>query len=174
MTWIIVSLAFAAQPPVTAFSPLFDGPVVVAQNKSGQGGGGDPTIVPSGEPAAGGDSAKSGDAPAEGDGPPPKEQQSGGPELPQMLLVMGGIFLFFWFFFIRPQNKQMKQHEELVSTLKKGDQVVTQGGMFGRIAGFDDSTGAVSLEIAKDVRVRVVRNQISRHQAAIKDEQKKE
>lgn len=79
-------------------------------------------------------------------------------------LVMGLIFAFFWLFFIRPQNKQVKDHETLVKSLKNGDNVVTQGGMFGKIAGFDESTNSVLLEIAKGTRVRVVRNQIAKLQ----------
>ena len=96
------------------------------------------------------------------------EKQGDPPGFGSTLLVMGLIFLFFWLFFIRPQNKQMKEHKALIEGLKKGDPVVTQGGMFGRVVGFDDSTNAVLVEIAKDVRVRVVRNQISSLQSSLK------
>ena len=78
---------------------------------------------------------------------------------------MGLIFLFFWLFFIRPQNKQMKEHKLMIEGLRKGDNVVTQGGLFGTVAGFDDSTGAVLIEIAKNVRVKVVRSNIARLQS---------
>ena len=67
--------------------------------------------------------------------------QEGGeaPPLPQpsilnspMVLILG-IFFIFWFLIIRPQMKRQKEHQERVGGLKKGDQVVTQGGLVGKV-----------------------------------------
>ncbi len=69
-----------------------------------------------------------------------------------------GMILIFWFLIIRPQMKRQKEHQEKVSGLKKGDQVVTQGGLVGKIAKVDDLY--VEIDLAKDVRVKAVKNTI--------------
>ena len=66
------------------------------------------------------------------------------------------IFVVFWFFLIRPQQKKMKEHREMVANLKRGDQVVTGGGIIGKVTKVvDDNT--IQVELADDVRVKVVR-----------------
>ena len=69
------------------------------------------------------------------------------------------MFVIFYFLLIRPQQKKQKQHRELLSNLKKGDQVVTSGGLYGKITGITDTV--VTLEIADRVRVKVARSFIS-------------
>ena len=70
------------------------------------------------------------------------------------------IFVVFWFFLIRPQQKKMKDHREMVANLRRGDQVVTGGGLMGKVTKeLDDNT--VQVEIAEGVRVRVVRGTIT-------------
>ena len=69
-----------------------------------------------------------------------------------------GMILIFWFLIIRPQMKRQKEHQEKVSGLKKGDQVVTQGGLVGKIAKVDDLY--VEIDLARDVRVKAVKNTI--------------
>ena len=53
--------------------------------------------------------------------------------IPQMIFMYGAIFAIFYFVLIRPQQKQRKQHEERVKTLKKGDEIVTAGGIVGEV-----------------------------------------
>ena len=65
------------------------------------------------------------------------------------------MFVIFYFLLIRPQQKKAKQHREMISNLKKGDRVVTNGGLHGRIVGLDTDT--LSLEIAPNVRVKISR-----------------
>ncbi|MDE0944824.1 MAG: preprotein translocase subunit YajC [Alphaproteobacteria bacterium] len=65
------------------------------------------------------------------------------------------IFVVFWFFLIRPQQKKAKEHREMVSNVRRGDQVVTAGGMFGKITKVIDET-TVQIELAENVRVKVV------------------
>jgi len=152
MTTLIPALVIAfASPAATLGAHVISPDLVLAQKKV---------------PSKGGDGAAPAKSGGEGEGEAAggQQQQEEAPGFGSTLIVMGLIFLFFWLFFIRPQNKQLKEPETLVKGLKKGDAVVTQGGMFGRVTGFDDSTGSVLLEVAKDVRVRVVRNQISRLQ----------
>ena len=72
------------------------------------------------------------------------------------ILVFFGIF---YFLAIRPQRRQKQQHAEMVSMLKKGDEVVTIGGMFGTVSAIGDDW--VELEVAKRTRVRYLKRAIS-------------
>jgi preprotein translocase subunit YajC len=72
------------------------------------------------------------------------------------ILVFFGIF---YFLAIRPQRRQKQQHSEMVNMLKKGDEVVTIGGMFGTISAIGDDW--VELEVAKRTRVRYLKRAIS-------------
>jgi preprotein translocase subunit YajC len=80
----------------------------------------------------------------------------GGATIIIWILVFFGIF---YFLAIRPQRRQRQQHAEMVSMLKKGDEVVTIGGMFGTVTGIGDDW--VELEIAKRTRVRYLKRAIS-------------
>jgi preprotein translocase subunit YajC len=71
------------------------------------------------------------------------------------LIPFIGIFVVFYFFLIRPQQKRAKERKLMLETLKKGDNVVTQGGLCGRIAAIEDSF--LTLEVADKVKVRVLR-----------------
>ena len=72
------------------------------------------------------------------------------------ILVFFGIF---YFLAIRPQRRQKQQHSEMVSMLKKGDEVVTIGGMFGTVTAIGDDW--VELEVAKRTKVRYLKRAIS-------------
>lgn len=69
------------------------------------------------------------------------------------------MFVIFYFLLIRPQQKKTKEHREMLGSLKKGDRIVTGGGIYGRITGVDDAT--LTVEIADKVRVKVSRGQVS-------------
>jgi preprotein translocase subunit YajC len=69
------------------------------------------------------------------------------------------MFAIFYFLLIRPQQKKAKQHRELLSALKKGDRVVSSGGLHGVITGMSDDV--VTMEIAPKIRVKVSRASIS-------------
>jgi len=64
----------------------------------------------------------------------------------------------FWFLLIRPQMRQQKQHREKVAGVKKGDQVVTAGGIVGKVTKVDDAY--VEVEIAQGVKVKAVKSTI--------------
>ena len=85
--------------------------------------------------------------------------QGGGQQGLGMFLPLILLFAIFYFLLIRPQQKRQKDHKALLANLKKGDQVITAGGMYGRITGLTDTTATV--EIAEKVRVKVARGQIS-------------
>jgi len=69
-----------------------------------------------------------------------------------MLVIM---FAIFYFLLIRPQQKRAKQHKQLIESLKVGDQVVTAGGIHGKVVGIQDAV--VTLEIATGVKVKINR-----------------
>ena len=70
------------------------------------------------------------------------------------------IFVVFYFLLIRPQQKKVKQHRQMVSALRRGDKVVTAGGLIGTVTKIISDTEA-QVELAEGVRVRVVRTTIS-------------
>jgi preprotein translocase subunit YajC len=69
------------------------------------------------------------------------------------------IFVIMYFMVIRPQQKKAKQHQEMLAKLKKNDEVMTSGGIYGKVMDLKDTV--VTLEIAPNVRIRVHRPQIS-------------
>ncbi|MBW1731517.1 MAG: preprotein translocase subunit YajC [Deltaproteobacteria bacterium] len=69
------------------------------------------------------------------------------------------MFAIFYFLLIRPQQKKTKQHREMIASLKKGDKVVSTGGLHGVITGISDDV--VTMEIAPKVRVKVSRGSIA-------------
>jgi preprotein translocase subunit YajC len=70
------------------------------------------------------------------------------------------IFLIMYFLLIRPQQKKMKEHTAMVAALRRGDQVITQGGIVGKVVKVKDD-GELELEIAEGVKVRVIQNTIA-------------
>lgn len=75
------------------------------------------------------------------------------------LIFPVAILLVFYFLFIRPQQRRQKDHKKMVDTLVKGSDVVTNGGVLGRVVDFDDSF--VKLEIADNVFVQVQKHAIA-------------
>jgi len=69
------------------------------------------------------------------------------------------MFAIFYFLLIRPQQKKAKLHKEMISSLKKGDRIVSSGGLHGVITGLSDET--VTVEIAPKVRVKVSRGSVA-------------
>lgn len=76
------------------------------------------------------------------------------------LLPIVLIFVVFWFLLIRPQQKRMKEHREMVANLKRNDQVVTGGGIIGKVVKVGESN-EIEVEIAKDVVVKVDRSSVT-------------
>jgi len=69
------------------------------------------------------------------------------------------IMVIFWFLLLRPQQKRAKEHRSMVESLKKGDKVMTNGGIFGQITDVKDDT--VKLEIADGVRIKIQRDAVA-------------
>ena len=70
------------------------------------------------------------------------------------------IFGIMYFLLIRPQQKKVKQHQAMVEALRRGDKVVTQGGIIGEVVKVKDG-GEIEVEIAEGVKVRVVKSTIA-------------
>ncbi len=74
------------------------------------------------------------------------------------LIFLAAIFLVFYMFIIRPQSKKQKEIQNKVGQMKKGDKVITSGGIVGIVNSIDDDS--VMLEIDKDVKVKLLKNAI--------------
>jgi preprotein translocase subunit YajC len=85
---------------------------------------------------------------------------AGAPDAMLQLLPIVLIFVVFYFLLIRPQQKKVKQHKEMLGALRRGDRIVTGGGIIGTITKVVDDD-EVQVEIAEGVRVRVQRPAIS-------------
>ena len=91
-------------------------------------------------------------------GPPPGgDGGSGNPIMAFLPLII--IFFIFYFLLIRPQQKRAREHREFLETLKRGDEVITAGGLIGKVTGVTDEV--ITLEVADKVKVKVARGQIS-------------
>lgn len=77
----------------------------------------------------------------------------------EMFLPFIFIFVIFYFLIIRPQSKKLKTHEVFLKNMRKGDQVVTNSGIFGRVDDLNEQT--VTLEISKGIKVKILRKQIA-------------
>lgn len=87
-------------------------------------------------------------------------EQPGGTEMiMQTVMMFGIIFFIFYFLLIRPQQKQREQHEQKVSQLKKGDRVVTAGGIYATIIGIKGDIAAV--KINEDTKIEVQKTSIT-------------
>ena len=86
---------------------------------------------------------------------------AGGGDFLVSMLPLILIFVVFYFLLIRPQQQKMKAHRAMIAAVKRGDKVLTAGGIFGTVTKVEEAEDIVMLEIAKDVRVRVARSTIS-------------
>lgn len=70
------------------------------------------------------------------------------------------IFAIMYFLLIRPQQKKLKEHQKMVEALRRGDQVITQGGLIGKVTKVKDDN-EIEVELAEGVKVRVVQSTIT-------------
>jgi preprotein translocase subunit YajC len=81
------------------------------------------------------------------------------PSMLSLLLPFGLMFLVMYFLMIRPQQKKMKEHEALVGGLQKGEEVITQSGIFGKVVGVADKV--LTLEISDNVKIKILKAQVA-------------
>src|SRR5688572_8874935 len=87
---------------------------------------------------------------------------AGGGSQMLMMVIMMAILYFVW---IRPAGNERKKHAQMLEQLKRGDEVITNSGMFGTIADMDDKT--ITLEVARNVKIKLLRSAISRPTAEL-------
>ncbi len=85
---------------------------------------------------------------------------SGGPDF-GFLFLMIGIFVIFYFFLIRPNQKKEKERRNMQTSLKRGDKVLTLGGVFGHVVKAVEGQERITIEIAKDVKIDTERRFIT-------------
>ncbi len=85
---------------------------------------------------------------------------AGGTDILIQIVPFVLIFIIMWFLIIRPQQRRVKEHQELIKNVRRGDTVVTTGGILGRVSKVVDDN-ELEVEIADNVRVRLVRSMIS-------------
>jgi preprotein translocase subunit YajC len=81
------------------------------------------------------------------------------PSVFEMLFPFAAMIFIFYFLYARPQSKRQKEHTQFLEAMKRGDRVITSGGIYGEVTGTTDKF--VTLEIADNVRIKVLRTQIA-------------
>lgn len=84
---------------------------------------------------------------------------AGAPSLLIQFLPFILIFVVFYFLLIRPQQQKMKQHRDMIANLRRGDEVITQGGMIGKVTRLADNEATI--EVADGVRIKVIKGTIA-------------
>jgi preprotein translocase subunit YajC len=98
--------------------------------------------------------------------------QNGAKQNPwSMFIMLGMIIVVFYFFMIRPQQKRQKELNNFRSSLKKGDKIVTTGGIYGKIVSISDRD--ITIDIGSDVTMRVDKNAILRDPADIQNQEQR-
>lgn len=77
------------------------------------------------------------------------------------LLPIIFVMVIFYFLLIRPQQKRAKQHKAMIAAMRRGDKVTTSGGLVGTVVKVTDDSEYVDVEIAKDVKVQIVRAMVA-------------
>jgi preprotein translocase subunit YajC len=85
------------------------------------------------------------------------------------IIMMVAIFAIFYFILIRPQQKKMKEHKKMVEDLKKGDRIITAGGMYATVE--NTTTETLTVKIAEGVKVKITRSSVG---AVVKAGEEKE
>jgi preprotein translocase subunit YajC len=75
------------------------------------------------------------------------------------ILPFAAMFLVFYFLMIRPQQKKMKEHETLMGSLQKGEEIITQAGIFGKIHGIADKF--ITVEVDNNVKIKILKSQVA-------------
>jgi preprotein translocase subunit YajC len=71
------------------------------------------------------------------------------------------IFVIMWFLIIRPQQRRVKDHQEMIKNVRRGDTVVTTGGIIGKVTKVQEDSADIEVDIAEGVRVKIARSGIS-------------
>ena len=77
------------------------------------------------------------------------------------LIMMAVIFAIFYFILIRPQQKKMKEHKKMVDELKKGDEIITGGGIYGTVENASPGSDTLTVKIAEGTKVKITRGSVA-------------
>lgn len=94
----------------------------------------------------------------------------GGGGLIGFFLPLAAMFLLLYALVIRPQSRQQKEHKKMLGEIQRGDQVVTSGGLHGRVTGIADDV--LTIEIADQVRARIDKSSVARRKPAVEPKDK--
>lgn len=86
----------------------------------------------------------------------------GGDQLMSTLMLIVPMILIFYFFLIRPQTKRAKEMQKFQDSLKRGDKVITSGGIWGKVAAVADKT--IDVEVANNVKIRLTKSAVAGYQ----------
>lgn len=111
------------------------------------------------QPPAPGGEGKAGTRQQGGKGPPGSPFQACGTE---QFVLIGGMLLVFYFLLIRPQQKQEKARRQMLAALRKGDRVVTTGGIHGVVTNLTDTTVTVRVDSDANVKLRIDRDHVAK------------
>ncbi|MDE3057330.1 MAG: preprotein translocase subunit YajC [Bacteroidota bacterium] len=91
----------------------------------------------------------------------PSQNGQGGSDIFGTVIMFALIIFIFYFLILRPQQKKQKERQKLLEALKKGDKVITAGGMHGTIVGMDDKGKTVLVQVADNVKLTIEKASIS-------------
>ena len=91
--------------------------------------------------------------------PAAAQEAPAGPSMLEFLVLPLGMIAIFYFLLIRPQQKRQKAHQEMINNVKRGDTIVTSGGLLAKVTKVGDQE--LTIELADNVRVRIVRGMIA-------------
>lgn len=89
----------------------------------------------------------------------PSSGGDAGGSLMTTVIMFGLIFVIFYFMIIRPQQKRAKERQALLDSVKKGDKIITSGGMHGKVINIDEST--ILVEVADNVKIKIERSAVT-------------
>ena len=89
------------------------------------------------------------------------EGPSAGGAIMQQVLLFLPLILIFYFLLIRPQQQRQKQHREMINNIRRGDTIITSGGLIGKVTKVKDDDTELTVELADNIRVRIVRSMIA-------------
>ena len=87
--------------------------------------------------------------------------QAGGSDFMIQLLPILLMFVIFYFLLLRPQQQRVKQHRDMVANIRRGDVVVTGGGIIGKVTRVKEGEAEIEVEIAENTRVRLMRGTVA-------------
>ncbi|MCB1670092.1 MAG: preprotein translocase subunit YajC [Gammaproteobacteria bacterium] len=86
-------------------------------------------------------------------------QEAGAPSATFNLIFIGGMFLLFYFILWRPQSKRAKEHRELIGSISKGDEVMTSGGLLGKVTVVNDDY--IGISVAEGVELKLQKSSVA-------------